>query len=406
MKIKKKNLECIIYTLMIFFVSFLNISSVHIPFYEKIRLIFAILLSIFMLVNIKIFIKREYCKINILLIIITCGTIYSTILNKNSDTSSLYNTIMYLFKGILIFFVLEYISFIRKTKLCMKILYVATMSFSILSDVLMFIIPSKFSVTDISGIGNEFNSYLLGNKFNVVYFHIFATVFFICLCEQKLLKKKLLLFLHMLILFLVSLYTQCSTGVVATICLLGLYISKDFLIIRLKNCVSAIISIVFFDCMLLVNATILQIPTIANFIENVLKESSDLTGRLQIYKLTENALKDSMWWGYGIDNNYAISQKFVHAANLQNGILDYMISFGIIGMILFLALIIITLKKGKESKNSLWMLLYIFIIISSVEVTFRSNFMCILALIAFSSDRIEINKRCINEKSYNNYSNL
>ena len=389
MKIKKKNLECIIYTLMIFFVSFLNISSVHIPFYEKIRLIFAILLSIFMLVNIKIFIKREYCKINILLIIITCGTIYSTILNKNLDTSSLYNTIMYLFKGILIFFVLEYISFIRKTKLCMKILYVATMSFSILSDVLMFIIPSKFSVTDISGIGNEFNSYLLGNKFNVVYFHIFATVFFICLCEQKLLKKKLLLFLHMLILFL-----------------LGLYISKDFLIIRLKNCVSAIISIVFFDCMLLVNATILQIPTIANFIENVLKESSDLTGRLQIYKLTENALKDSMWWGYGIDNNYAISQKFVHAANLQNGILDYMISFGIIGMILFLALIIITLKKGKESKNSLWMLLYIFIIISSVEVTFRSNFMCILALIAFSSDRIEINKRCINEKSYNNYSNL
>ncbi|MDY4813848.1 MAG: O-antigen ligase family protein, partial [Ruminococcus sp.] len=150
-----------------------------------------------------------------------------------------------------------------------------------------------------------------------------------------------------------------------------------------------LLSIGIFDTILLISSAILKIPAISYIIQNLLNKSSDLTGRLDIYTRIFIIMKDSPLWGVGRDNNYAYSLQYALAGNVQNGLLDSIVSFGIIGTAFMLVILVLSIKKGKKRDNLAFKAyLFVFIVLSMVEVTFRLYFLVLLAMIAFGSEKV------------------
>ena len=140
----------------------------------------------------------------------------------------------------------------------------------------------------------------------------------------------------------------------------------------------------FFDSVLFWGLALLQIPLIKNFIENVLHESTDLTGRTLIYARAMMSLTISPIFGVGNENNYTVARMFSKGANLQNGILDNVLSYGLVGTGVFLLLLLFCIYKGKKINNYPFVIwVYVWIVLSMVEVTLRAAcvYTCILAAV-------------------------
>lgn len=116
------------------------------------------------------------------------------------------------------------------------------------------------------------------------------------------------------------------------------------------------------------------------------------------------AIKNSLLWGYGYENNYTASVRYIGAANIQNGILDLVMSYGVIGTILLIGLLLYLIyQKGNETSYIVISALYMYVLISSVEIVFDGWFFACVALVAFWSDNnIGSDYRINNEEAVTN----
>jgi len=90
------------------------------------------------------------------------------------------------------------------------------------------------------------------------------------------------------------------------------------------------------------------------------------------------------WFGFGAENNYAMSHTVAMGMNTQNGLADIIVSYGVVGACLILLLMVVSLLKRKEDYSRSYMaLMYTFIIVSMVEITLGNYFLITLALLAF-----------------------
>ena len=119
------------------------------------------------------------------------------------------------------------------------------------------------------------------------------------------------------------------------------------------------------------NTIILSQPIVQYFITDILGESLDLHGRLQMYTTVIPVFLKQPLWGYGCNNYYPVLYSLVKAPNAQNGILNCMIQFGIIGTIILVIVLFLMLKKSENVKECypLYALIIMMTIISSVEIT-------------------------------------
>lgn len=266
----------------------------------------------------------------------------------------------------------------------------------IVNDLLMLVLPGIFRASDELGTGDKFNCFFLGNKFNVVYLHLFFWAFY--LLYQQLIKKnkRMCTILIIALVIFVSIYVKCSTGIIAifVFCLLCFEKFEKYFF----NPVTTFISIGIFDTILFVNAAFLSTPFIKFIIENVLGKEIGLTGRMDIYTRIGYLVSKNILFGYGYENNTYVASQTVLASNVQNGVLDNVVSFGIIGTALLAIWIWSCLKFAQKNGklNAFSYLLYTYIVISSVEIVFRTNFIIIIALIAFCN----INDNCITNNGY------
>ena len=71
--------------------------------------------------------------------------------------------------------------------------------------------------------------------------------------------------------------------------------------------------------------------------------------------------------------------------DLQNGVADLLLSFGIVGIILVTLIIVFALKKGANIyMTGVLALTFTYMVLSSVEITLNQKFFSILALSAFA----------------------
>ncbi len=396
--VSKKHLEIIMISVIVFHLCFLNISYVHAPKYDLVKIALIIFMIPYLFMNVRKFSIQKYQKINLFLTLFCISAFISSYCGRSYASHSYLTTFKYVMTIVVAVLFFECVNFYGNImwKIVIKVFTYLSLFYVIVNDLLMLVLPGIFRASDELGTGDKFNCFFLGNKFNVVYLHLFFWAFY--LLYQQLIKKnkRMCTILIIALVIFVSIYVKCSTGIIAifVFCLLCFEKFEKYFF----NPVTTFISIGIFDTILFVNAAFLSTPFIKFIIENVLGKEIGLTGRMDIYTRIGYLVSKNILFGYGYENNTYVASQTVLASNVQNGVLDNVVSFGIIGTALLAIWIWSCLKFAQKNGklNAFSYLLYTYIVISSVEIVFRTNFIIIIALIAFCN----INDNCITNNGY------
>lgn len=134
-------------------------------------------------------------------------------------------------------------------------------------------------------------------------------------------------------------------------------------------------------------------PSVANFVVNVLHRDVTMTGRTEIYGAYIDVMKDNWLWGYGYIRSVNIFKPlFFGCANAQNAVLQWITQIGILAVGIMLTLFIVIfaqLSKKKDLKPimPILALVYTFIFLGTVEITINMNFFLWMALIYMWSNQ-------------------
>lgn len=362
-----------IISILVFHVVFVNLTMID--FYNKIIGIFMIILLLFLIKKMPKYFKENF-KLNIILILFSISMTVSSYLNDSN------NQIVFLGKVFIIFLFMEYVKSINEEKRCYKVFFYLSLFYCILNDVFMFLKPPVV-------IGyNEY--YLIGNKFGIPFFHMIVLTMYLLLKDISLVERKNLIGGFELMWFafslFITLYLKCTTLLIGYVIYFlfivfqkiiekKIYIPKFFLIIVI---ISSLLLIVFSE--------ILMNNYIASFIVNVLHKDITLTGRMNIYGKIFPVLNEKIIFGYGYGNSYDILMDKMSAPNTQNGILECIFNYGIVGTMLMLTLFYKIMKSlfyDCENKKyySIVVNIYIYIILGCVEITYGLPLFALFAMI-------------------------
>lgn len=379
---KISNIRTIILSVLIVHIGLVNLGS-HILNYMRIQLYLELFVAFIYLRQIS---KLKRFKNQTFVIGIFCMMIMvSSFFNKNKyDGANIETSLVFALAIIELYLYAQLLVVTQRVVLGVKMVWFCVLFYCGLNDILILINPSDFAASTKMGyLSSTFNNFLLGNKFLVSYLHVFAIVFYIYLCE----RRKRVSYIKIAILFAwsisISLYVECTTAFIGQLILILMILFKEKITEIIRKTKSVLITLAVSDSFFLFNATLLQIPFIQNIITNILHEDVGLTGRISAYAHAFLLISGSPIIGYGYDNNYSVSRLILNIDNVQNGLLDYVVSFGVVGTILFLIILIMNIRRLPKCCNPAFLfLVYVFIILSSVEVTLTLKFHVALAFLS------------------------
>lgn len=374
-RISKKSIWCIVAVSLVFHLMIVKVQSAYFPLYDQIRTISVFVVIVMLVSHIKIFFqKKKDIILNSIVLLFMLEILYSSHINSNYSTSRFYASLQFAAGVAETFFVFEYVQYISRIDLTKKIIYYWTLFYCTLSDLLFIINPSVYGTAD---------GFLIGNKFQISYLHIMLLVFWKMRNEKMSKNKKNIALLHIIWAASVSLYTGCSTALIGLFIVCVIWLLKGILSTILNRWEIAIAVLAVCDSLLLVNAAVLSNKYVSYFIQNILGKDATLTGRLRIYSVIQNAVIQNIWFGQGFENNHSATMKAAMAANAQNGILDCMISYGLVGVILLGLIVIFSFIRGKQKSDfEQYAMAYTFIAISMVEITLNREFIFFVVMIA------------------------
>lgn len=235
--------------------------------------------------------------------------------------------------------------------------------------------------------------YLIGTKFTVSYFHMDLLTLWLVRSNihfYRERKNKLLLAMAMVLIFAVSVRVNCITGVIGCLALFCLFLmmnskfQKYFL--RFTSPMMLLLFLVASVVFPFIAERIVSIPFVTYLLEEVVERSSTLTGRLTIFGKFLSKTQGHLLWGYGINNTYAAAMRLFGCANAQNALLQWTMEAGIAVTVVFVIIMLQIFRQLVRSPRQreimpMVMLVYVYIIMGTVETTFNMNFILWLALI-------------------------
>ena len=240
--------------------------------------------------------------------------------------------------------------------------------------------------------------YIFGNKFSTAYLFIMLAALFYSAFRKKIRKNilyKLLFFLFFSAAAAVCLYYNCKTALVVSFILLLISILPEKIKKFLFHPAVAVITVIVTTIIPFLLKTILANKSIQYFITNVLHRSLTLSGRTTIYNnYLLPVLQKKLVFGYGYTNS-AMKTASIYYATAQNGMLQWMIRFGIVGAVAMLVYIYLCFRRADRSEVSYGALalVYMMLIAGIVEVSYDWHFFIGLALIPASYSYIKTKKR-------------
>lgn len=131
---------------------------------------------------------------------------------------------------------------------------------------------------------------------------------------------------------------------------------------------------------------IVSIPVITHIVESVLERDATLTGRLGIFRTFGTKMSGQWMWGFGFGNGNAAAERLFRCANAQNAQLQWILQSGLPGILLINVLMTLIIKQLSGSSRQrqimpLMILVYVYIIMGTVETTFNMSFFMWLACI-------------------------
>ena len=385
MKIKISTLMTIILYHVVF-IQLYYIDKYNYFFYLGILILFVFLLLKYRKTG------KEYFKQRIILFIWALIVLISSIYNKSSSG------ILFIIKVVEAYLFMEYMHKKGKFNEMITTFFYTTLFYIILNDLLM------LGGTNLKYGYNEY--YLLGNKFTVGLLHIALLIFYIQKNKVKIkkdIKKKTIAVALFIISIIASIYVDCSTTIICKMIVLILLALPKKVAEKLYNPKVAIIILLLFSAILLVFANILNNNFIRYIIVDILGEDIELTGRMNIYKQVIPYVYDGLMLGHGYGSSYSILMDAFNAPNTQNGLLENIFNYGLLGTILLITLIYLIFKNLKKNDKQLNLYpivvyIYVFFFISSVEISIGLTLIILLSMINIKNEEnILKNENCIKE---------
>lgn len=260
----------------------------------------------------------------------------------------------------------------------------------------LFKITSIYCVISLVSIVLRVNSgnkseilYFFGYKFMTSYYFIFWLALYSMKYSNRIhryIRSKYLYFLASLIVLLVCLWVDCATSVIAVVFVLVWQFIPWKLRRNFKRRIWIMVMVILAGVLPFFMSLILENSFVQNIVQNVLGRRLSLTGRMPIYMILQSYIRKRLYFGYGYGNTVIFEQ--LGYGNAQNGLLDHMLSYGLIGvMILFWTLWrCLKNRNSNEPKVEGWYtIFYALLIASVVEISFNYIFyMAVFALSSFS----------------------
>lgn len=363
------------YSIVAFCMIFLYIDPQHIGLGRQFQAIFTgiMMTSIFLYKSISFHIYRKF---NFLAYLLTCSIIISSLLNKDLslgdyELSSYTLGILYAIIFILFLHFVEYVVIIGKINILFNTFYKACLLTCLLIDVL------------ILAIGQSAHAYyFIGDKFTISYLHIFAYGLFYYYQNNTSLKNKIIHYIILLLSFIISIKIECSTGLIGSLIIMLLLHKKRLFQRTIIKGNKMIFYVIIFTTLSFFFIELTKFSFIQYLIVDILNEDLTLTGRTRIYLILLDAITQKPWFGWGQDHGMWFLGYYYNTPNAQNGLFNYITDYGLIGGILFLILLNYLCRNVKNT-NGYYILaiIFTFIILSSVEITFNLQFYAYLLLL-------------------------
>ena len=253
---------------------------------------------------------------------------------------------------------------------------------------LLYCILSLISIAVVGvGTGTQ-KEYIFGNKFSTSY-HFLLMVALYAAKYGDVRKFRNRILVRIIIVCIISFYINCITSmlamiIVGVIILLGVRNEKNLLKPIFPIVLLAVISIVP-----IVFSKILQISAVHDFIYNTLGKSISIYGRVLIYeKYLAPVLNSRLIFGAGYNNGLILQVSNGVFGNAQNGLIEQLIAYGVVGVSTLLVTIYYSFlhTKNDHISRGASLIVYAMIAAATVEVTINWFFFLGLFIIRWNTD--------------------
>ena len=345
--------------------------------YFKLRWFFAVLILFITITSLLIYSKASvsYNRIPFSgLIIFLLSSLISSYLNRAG-----YMLHVGIFSALMIFdiYLVCLLSYkIGNIRLLCKSIFMCLCIVCMLNDILCLISENFY--------GN--GRFLLYSKFYASYLHIILVTLYGYLYEDSA-KPRMRFYVLIGACIVIVNYLDCNTAVVGLLVIAFLSICPNAVTKKIMNPKFVIISILVLGSVLIAIDSIFESPLFRWILTDIFGESTDLNSRRYIYESMGNIFQVKPFFGFGAENNFAACQQYIRlnqyeaAPDVQNGLLDWVVSYGIIGTLLALTFLYTSFKSVFTNQKRCsfcrlrsvkWptFLLYAFFLMGSVEIAF------------------------------------
>lgn len=379
MKIKIRKIDFVIYAL------FLALFKIYVipQFTQQ-------LLKVILLIGVMFFIVTHANRKKILNVIVPLGTIIvlSGILSYEAGfvgPQSIYNGLLHAICLYAIYMISNYCAEHDYLDGMVTCLFSITSIYCLLSLGSMVLLGHSDKGTEIT--------YFFGYKFMTSYYFILWIALFRVKYQKEIdtfKRYELLYFFLSVIVLLVCRWLYCSTAIIASFLLIIIPFMPQRVKQMAMNPITVIIAIIAAGIVPFAIDGILKVEFVQHIITDVLNKNLSLTGRLKIYAFLGQVISHRKWMGYGY-GNIAV-ESVVGYGNAQNGLMQLLVDYGLVGTIMFFAIIFQCLKKRQLSDRleGIFIVLNAMIICSIVEISYNYIFYLVLFMIGSFSKKQQV----------------
>ena len=244
----------------------------------------------------------------------------------------------------------------------------------------------------LNGVQNNSNqaAYLFGNKFVSMYLFILLISLYGSTHDMERYHNQVLMFGLFVVSIAISLYVGCATVTVTLVFLLVFLLIPASIQNKLVRPSIMVVLLIMSAVILIWIELILKIDFISRIVSDFFHKSYTVTGRLEIYGVyIWGMIKRHFWFGYGYSNSIMMSYTNLYA-NAQNGVLEFFMTFGFVGVVALFCMVYHCYKYGHKNGNTTYIALttLAMIIAGIFEVTINWFFLLSLCLIRWNSNDI------------------
>lgn len=362
----------------------LESASISVPIVSMIKNPIMLLGGICILTQLGFFLKvlrkKRYFFIIAMLMLMVGFLFLSAYYNKNPKigSSPQKDTIRLCSFWVELIFLMIWTAETGKLNKLLNFVFYYMLSLTILTDLLLFTRIKTFS-------DGHFETYLIGTKFTVVYFHMNLMALWYVKNKGRFRsdkKARRVIYWGMPLAFITSIWVDCMSGLLGCAVLFVLLwimekpIQKKLL--RLTSHWMLLLAMFVSVLFPFVAESILEIPFVTFVVEDILGRNTDLTGRLNIFLAYTRQMEGHWLWGFGYGNGNIVATTLFGYANAQNALLHWTLQIGVPATLCLVTLLVMIFKQfsniqDKSRSLPFVALIYMYIILGMVETTFSMS---------------------------------